>query len=135
MSFLDRMRKLFKQSMQPGGEPGHAAAELLENVSMQLQNLSSELQSRIEAAATGQEGLPRSVVEYVIKDRAGVELQTAWGDVDHISRDQIMQCPGYQTIMTHAQQLNVKLTLTEEACLEYTDEDRNRYIVSLSGWG
>lgn len=135
MRFLNRVRNIFKQSVQKAGASRFAAADLLEHVSMQLQNLANDLQQRIEAAAAGREGAPRSVVEYVIKDRDGAELQTAWGDVDYISREQIIQCPGYQALMTRAQQLNVKLTLSEEGCLEYADEDRNRYTVILSGWG
>jgi hypothetical protein len=135
MSFLNRVRKLFEQSVQKAGAPRLAAADLLEHVSMQLQNLANELQQRIEAAAAGREGAPRSVVEYVIKDRDGAELQTEWADVDYISREQIMRCPGYQALMTRAQQLNVKLVLSEEGGLEYADEDRNRYTVTLSGWG
>ena len=135
MIFLDKMRKLFKQSTQTAGSSKLSAAELLEYISMQLQNFANDLQQHVEAASAGRDGYPRSVIEYVIKDRSGAELQTEWGDVDYISHEQIIQCPGYLSLIAHAQQLNIKLTLSEESCLEYTDEDRNRYIVTLTGWG
>ena len=134
MSFLDRIRELFKQSTQAARQPNHAARELLEHVSIQLGKLAKDLEQIIEAAAAGQDGPPRSVVEYVIKDRAGAELQTEWGDSDHITREQIMQCPGYQVLITRARQLGLHLKLNEEGCLDYADEDRNRFIMTLSGW-
>ena len=134
MSFLDRIRELFKKSTQVAREPKRAGRELLKHVSMQLEKLAKDLEQIIEAAVAGQDGPPRSVVEYVIEDREGAELQTAWGDRDYITREQIMQCPGYQILMARAQQLELHLKLNEEGCLGYTDEDRNRLIVSLSGW-
>ena len=129
MSFIKKMRALFRASK------GSSAAELLNHVSQQMQELANDMQQQVEAAASGEHGMADATIEYVLNDRTGSELQTEWQDTDYITYDDIVQTAGFQSLQQQARMLSVKLRLIEESIEEVDDEERVRFVVRLSGWG
>jgi hypothetical protein len=129
MSFIEKMRALFRASK------GSSAAELLNHVSQQMQELAKNMQKLVEAAASGKHGVADATIEYVLHDRTGGELQTEWQDTDYITYDDIVQTSGFQSLQQQARTLSVKLKLIEESIEEVDDEERVRFVVRLSGWG
>jgi len=130
MSFIDRMRALFKSFQQQS-----SSGLLLKDISQQMQTLNDSLQEKIEAAASGQQGKADATVEYIIKDRTGGELQTEWQDTDYVTYDDIISSPEYMALLKSTQDIGVKLKLIEEQIEEVDDEERVRFRLVFSGWG
>ncbi len=125
MSFIQRMRALFKMSKRASAE------DLLKHVSLQLQTFADELQSSIESAAATSD----ATIEYVLQDRSGAELQTEWQDNDYITRDEIESTAGFESLQQRARQLGAKMQFNDESIEEVDDEERLRFVVIISGWG
>ena len=135
MDFIDKMRSLYRQAKkQHRDDPQFLAKQLLQHISEQLEVLSVDLESLVEETARGKHKPPDTICQYVIKDRAGNELQSEFHDIDYVSRDDILSCAGYKTLATKTTSLGITLELRQEQCREYDDEDRVRFLVRFSGW-
>lgn len=130
MSFIDRMRTFFKQARRQS-----PTKLMLADISLQLQGLADTLRERVEAAATGQHGLAEASIEYIIRDRTGGELQSAWQDSDYVTTADIIDTDGYKALAQSSKHDGIHLKLTEEQIEEVDDEERVRFCIILSGWG
>lgn len=130
MSFIDRMRAFFKQARRQS--PTHL---MLANISTQCQSLADTLRERVEAAATGKHGMAKASIEYIIRDRTGGELQTAWQDNDYVTAADIIDTDGYQVLARNSKLDGIQLKLAEEQIEEVDDEECVRFRIVLSGWG
>lgn len=129
MRLVDKLRSLFSQHKD--NEP---TKQLLDNISKQLEILTSELSTELQAVASGRNGLQDTVFDYIIMDRSGGELQTEWQDVDYINDSDIKQTTGYQVLQALIGSEGLQLKLVEEQIEEVDDEERVRFIVRISGW-
>lgn len=136
MTFIDNIKALYRRMKnQYKSDADLLSKQLLQHISHQLQELSVDIETTIHEMATGMHKPADSVIEYIIKDRSGSELQSEWQDVDYVTGNDISSTAGYQSLAHKCARLGVSLDLIEDPCMEYDDEDRNRYIVRLSGWG
>jgi len=130
MSFIDRMRTFFQQARRQS-----PVKLMLADISLQCQGLADTLRERVEAAATGQHGMAEATIEYIIRDRTGGELQTAWQDNDYVTAADIIETDGYKVLAQNSKLDGIRLKLTEEQIEEVDDEERVRFCIVLSGWG
>jgi len=129
MRFIDKMRLLFKKSQEQS-----PSGQLLKHVGKQLEEISNTLHEQIESQVSGRQGTPAATIEYVLQDRSGEELQTEWQDTDYITYDAITKTSGYQQLMDNVKTSGVNMKLIEEQIEEVDDEDRVRFVLTLSGW-
>jgi hypothetical protein len=129
MSFIDKLRSIFKQARNIS-----PAAKLLANISRQLELLTNELYAQLENVASGDRGKPDSVFDYIIMDQSGGELQTEWQDVDYITCADIKKTEGFKALNQLIEKEHLHLELLEEQIEEVDDEECVRFIVRISGW-
>ena len=129
MRLIDKLRSLFKKVQN--SEPEE---RLLANISQQLDLLASELESQLKAQASGEKGDENTVFDYIVMDMKGAELQTEWQDTDYVTRDEIMETAGYEVLKALISKEGLQIELLNEQIEEVDDEERERFIVRISGW-
>lgn len=135
MSFINRIKTVYLDAKRKHAQNKKLLSkQLLEHISLQLRTLSDGLEQSIEDTASGKYKAPDSVLQYVIQDRQGSDLRTEWHDQDYVSIDDVMHCAGYCVLAQKADTLGVKVKFLTDKCVEFPEEDRLRYIISISGW-
>ena len=129
MRLIDKLRSVFKKVQN-----SEAEERLLANISQQLDLLASELASQLEAQASGVKGDENTVFDYIVMDMNGGELQTEWQDIDHVTSDDIRGTDGYGLLKALIIKEGLQIELLNEQIEEVDDEERERFIIRISGW-